>query len=406
MTDKEAAPTIWRRPYAATRVIQAAKHAVSHLAVIHEIVAGILAGGSAADLAHAALTHLVGALPCDRATLLVPRRDTEAVVLARYTDGDEQPDCALPRWPALLGLCRRTAGARVEPKMELPRWLLGAGGRAECLAVDEGGQVLGVLVLGLEPEAALSSEALELAGTLADLLGLALSPCGPDGAASGPLRAALRTAAIGLERHNALEASLKEAVDRLHTAMVGTIRIISSTVETWDPFTAGHQRHVAELAVAIARELGWEPEQIEGLRMAGLVHDLGKIALPPEMLSRPSHLSKAEYEIVKAHADVGYNLLKDIDFPWPLAQVVRQHHERLDGSGYPKGLIESEILPEAKVLAVCDTVESMVSPRTYRPALGVDAALADITRHRGDRFDPAVVDACVRLFREQRFAFS
>jgi len=171
-----------------------------------------------------------------------------------------------------------------------------------------------------------------------------------------------------------------------------------------DPYTAGHQRRVAELASAIAKEMRLPKEKIEGIHMAGLIHDIGKIAVPAEILSKPSKLSKMEMDLIKAHSQVGYELLKEIDFPWPVANIVLQHHERLDGVGYPQGLKGDEILLEARILAVADVVEAMASHRPYRPALGLDAALDEIKQGKGKLYEPAAVDACLVLF-EKGFTF-
>ena len=172
-----------------------------------------------------------------------------------------------------------------------------------------------------------------------------------------------------------------------------------------DPYTAGHQRRVAELAVAIAGDLGLPKEQIHGIHLAAGIHDLGKIRVPAEILSKPGKLTDIEYHLIKAHAQAGYDIVKDIEFPWPIAAMVWQHHERLDGSGYPQGLKGDQILLGSRIMAVADVLEAMASHRPYRAALGPDVALKEIERGRGAAYDPTVVDACVKLFREGRFAF-
>ncbi len=182
-----------------------------------------------------------------------------------------------------------------------------------------------------------------------------------------------------------------------------SIQTIANTVEARDPYTAGHQRRVAELAAAIAREMGLPDEQVNGLHLAATIHDLGKIHIPAEILSRPGKLSEIEYMLVKTHPQDGYDILKNVNFPWPIAQMVLQHHEKLDGSGYPQGLKGDQIIIEARILAVADLVEAMSSHRPYRPGLGIDAALSEIVRMRGTHFDPVVVDACVALFREKKY---
>lgn len=180
---------------------------------------------------------------------------------------------------------------------------------------------------------------------------------------------------------------------------------MASTVETGDPYIAGHQRRVADLARAIAKEMGLSAEPIDGIRVAGVIHDIGKISIPGEVLSKPGRLTEIEFGLIKAHPQVGYEILKAIDFPWPVAQIVLQHHERMDGSGYPSGLSSEEILLEARVLAVADVVEAISSHRPYRPALGMDKALEEISRHKGVLYDAGVVDACLKLFTERGFKF-
>ena len=177
------------------------------------------------------------------------------------------------------------------------------------------------------------------------------------------------------------------------------------TVEMNDPFTAGHQRRVANLARAIATEMGLSRERVDGMRMAGFIHDLGKLSVPGEILSKPGRLTEIEFNLVKTHPQVGYDILKRVESPWPVAQIVLQHHERIDGSGYPTGLRGDEIMLEARILAVADVVEAMSSHRPYRPALGIDRALEEISRNRGLLYDPSAVDACLKVFTEKGFKF-
>ena len=194
-------------------------------------------------------------------------------------------------------------------------------------------------------------------------------------------------------------------VEKLQKALAGTIKVVASTVEVRDPYTAGHQRRVASLARAIAGEMGLSDKQTEGIFMAGVVHDLGKIYVPAEILSKPSRLNDIEFNLIRTHSQVGYDLLKTIDFPWPIAQIVHQHHERLNGSGYPLGLSSEQILIEAKIICVADVVEAMASHRPYRPARGVDLALEHIQEESGNLYDSLVVDTCLRLFSEKEFQF-
>jgi PAS domain S-box-containing protein len=204
------------------------------------------------------------------------------------------------------------------------------------------------------------------------------------------------------ERKQAEEA-LRRSYYKLRETLVMTVNALASTVEMRDPYTAGHQRRVTILACAIAEEMGLTGEQFDGLHFAGLVHDIGKNSVPMEILNKPGRISEMESNIIKIHPQSGYNLLKEIEFSWPVAQIVLQHHERLDGSGYPQGLKNGEIMLEAKILAVADVVEAMVSYRPYRPALGIEAALEEITKNREILYDPEVVDVCTRLFRENGF---
>jgi len=208
-----------------------------------------------------------------------------------------------------------------------------------------------------------------------------------------------------ITRRKTAERELKESWDRLSRAFEGVIQAMSATVEMRDPYTAGHQRRVSKLACAIAREIGLPEAQIEGIRMAGEIHDIGKIYVPAEILSKPGKLTDIEFTIIKTHAQVGYDILKNIEFPWPIADIVVQHHERLDGSGYPAGLKGGAILPEANIIIVADVVEAMSSHRPYRPAHGIDKALAEITQNKGVLYDAAVVDQCIRLFKKKGFSF-
>lgn len=185
---------------------------------------------------------------------------------------------------------------------------------------------------------------------------------------------------------------------KLGKTIEGFIRTILLTMEVRDPYTAGHQSRVADLACAIATEMKLSRETVEGLRMAGMIHDLGKIAIPVEILNKPGRLSPVEFALIKGHPTVAYNILENIDFPWPIAKIVAQHHERIDGSGYPAGLNGQQILPEAKILAVADVIEAMASHRPYRPALGLTKALDEIRTNRGKLYDSKVVDTCLDLF--------
>jgi response regulator RpfG family c-di-GMP phosphodiesterase len=201
------------------------------------------------------------------------------------------------------------------------------------------------------------------------------------------------------------ENDLQESFASLRKALDGIIQAVALTVEKRDPYTAGHQRRVADLARAIASKMGLSKIQINGIRVAGSIHDLGKICVPADILSKPGRLTDHEFGIIKAHSEVGYDILKNIQFPWPIAQTIVQHHERLDGSGYPAGLKGKNIIMEARIVAVSDVVEAMSSHRPYRPALGIDMALNEIEKGRGAIYDPDAVDACISLFKTAHFQF-
>ncbi|HEY0844896.1 MAG TPA: MASE3 domain-containing protein [Noviherbaspirillum sp.] len=193
--------------------------------------------------------------------------------------------------------------------------------------------------------------------------------------------------------------------ERLKKSMESTIRAIASTIEMRDPYTSGHQQRVAELGAAIGREMGLDESRVYGIYLSGIVHDLGKINVPAEILCKPGRLQEVEFELIKGHAKAGHDILMPVDFPWPIADIVLQHHERVDGSGYPNGLTGDAILLEARIIAVADVVEAISSHRPYRPAFGIEAGLKEIRTHRGTKYDPAVVDACLKLFNEGRFQF-
>ena len=207
------------------------------------------------------------------------------------------------------------------------------------------------------------------------------------------------------EQHAARNEVVRQA-EQLRRTVQGAVLAMSHVVEMRDPYTAGHERRVAELAAAIAAEMGFAGEELEALRLAALIHDIGKIAVPAEILAKPGRLSDVEFNLIRQHPASGFDILEAIDFGRPVAEFVLQHHERLDGSGYPRGLVGDQVLPEARIIAVADVVEAMSSHRPYRAALGLDAALDEVSRHAGVKYDAAVVAACVRLFREQEFALT
>ncbi len=201
------------------------------------------------------------------------------------------------------------------------------------------------------------------------------------------------------------EDELGRTLEQLRKAMGATIQAMSLTIETRDPYTAGHQKRVSDLARAIATEMKLSAEEIDAIRMAASIHDLGKISIPAEILSKPGRISEYEYRLIQNHPQIGYEILRTIEFPWPIAEIVLQHHERMNGSGYPNGLRGDDISLIARILAVADVVEAMVSHRPYRSALTLGEAIHEITKNRGTLYDPDAVDACKRLFIEGRFAF-
>ena len=184
-----------------------------------------------------------------------------------------------------------------------------------------------------------------------------------------------------------------------------TISVLSDAVEARDPYTSGHQKRVAALSVAIAHELGFAEDEITGLRMAAMIHDIGKLKIPGEILTKTGKLIEPEFNLIKTHVEAGCGILKGMDFPWDISKMIHQHHERLDGSGYPDGIRAEEILLEARILAVSDVVEAMSAHRPYRPALGIDAALIEISNNSGKLYDAEVVSACHKLFVDGKFSF-
>lgn len=217
-----------------------------------------------------------------------------------------------------------------------------------------------------------------------------------------PVKIEGRTLILGIARDIT---ERKQAEERLKKTMNATIDTMSNMIEAKDPYTSNHQHRVCQLAIPLAQELGLSKDKVEGIRIASLIHDIGKIGLPTEILSKPTTLTDIEFSLIKGHSQIGYDILKSIDFSYPIAQIVLQHHERLDGSGYPNKLKGDEIILEAKIIGVADIVEAMSSHRPYRPALGVDKALEEISQNRGILYDPEIVDACIRLFKEKGFKF-
>ena len=203
-----------------------------------------------------------------------------------------------------------------------------------------------------------------------------------------------------------MEEELKNNVDKLKQLMTNTVDSMASILETRDPYTAGHQQRVAKLAFAIAQALNLSEDQLLGLNMAAVIHDIGKIYVPAEILTRPSKLTDSEFALIKTHPKVGYEILKRVEFPWPVATIVLQHHERINGSGYPQGLKGKTIILEARILAVADVVEAMSSHRPYRPAKTMDETLREIESNKEILYDTTVVDKCLELFHTKIFSFN
>ena len=265
-----------------------------------------------------------------------------------------------------------------------------ARGYASCLAlplrIDH--RVVGALSLYAAERNAFTDEEMRLLTELA-----------------GDVSFGITTLRTRIERDRALE-ERQSYLEKIRRVLEDTVQAIAAMLEMRDPYIAGHQRRVAELAVSISKDLGLQQQRIEGIHFGSLIHDIGKIYVPAEFLSRPGKLHDLELSLIKTHPQVGYDIIKDIEFPWPVASMIRQHHEHMDGSGYPQGLKGGDILLEARILVVADVVEAMASHRPYRPARGIETALAEIVENRGIFYDGDVVDACIRLFREKGFAFS
>ena len=201
------------------------------------------------------------------------------------------------------------------------------------------------------------------------------------------------------------EEELKQSYEKTNRILKQTVAALASALEKRDSYTAGHQARVSRLAGAIAAKLGFPKDRVDGIIMAGLIHDIGKINIPIGILMKPGRLDKDEFNIIKTHPGTGFDTLKNVEFPWPIAQVVHQHHERMDGSGYPNGLKGDAIFLESRIIAVADVVEAMTAFRPYRDALGIDIALDEIRKNRGKHYDPGVIDACVELFEKGDFVF-
>lgn len=249
-----------------------------------------------------------------------------------------------------------------------------------CIPILSAGKVVGVINIYIEEKHKQNKREEEFLCAVADML-------------------------AGIIKRKQTEDEIQQNLHNLRKAIEGSIKLTALMVEAKDPYTAGHQRRVSILSCAIAKEMNLSEEQIEGTKIAGLIHDLGKISIPSEILSKPGRITDIEFSLIKNHPQIGYNILKATEFPWPIAQIVLQHHERMDGSGYPSGLSGEKILIEARILGLADVVEAISSHRPYRPALGIDKALEEISKKRGILYDPKVVDACLTLFTKKGFKF-
>ncbi|MEA2021419.1 MAG: response regulator [Candidatus Caldatribacteriota bacterium] len=202
-----------------------------------------------------------------------------------------------------------------------------------------------------------------------------------------------------------LEEMVQKRTEKLRKTQEGTILTIARIIGIKDPYTSGHQERVSQLATAIAEEMNLSKEKVEGIKISSLVHDIGKIDIPTEILSRPGKITDIEFSLIQKHATTGYKILKEIDYTWPIAEIVYQHHENLDGTGYPQGLKDGDILIEAQIVRVADVIEAMSSHRPYRPALGIEKALEEISKNKGILYNIEVVDTCLKLFQDKKFKF-
>jgi len=208
---------------------------------------------------------------------------------------------------------------------------------------------------------------------------------------------------IEIDNRKRMQLEIQHNFENLKKVMDSTVQAITTTIEKRDPYTSGHQQRVADLSRAITRQIGFSENEIEGIYIAAAIHDIGKISIPAEILSKPVQLSDIEIRLIQAHSETGYDILKGIKFPWPIAEIVLQHHERLNGSGYPQGLAGDDILMAARIIGVADVVETMASHRPYRPSMGIDKALEEITQNRGVLYEPLIVDACLKIFNNKEF---
>lgn len=372
------------------------------LKILHEIDRAILSVQSPAAIAQVALHHVQQLVPCQRATVVAFDFEAgEAIIIADSVDGEHRQGdnvrFSLARYEIAQEF-RQGQMRLIEDMLSFSRSSPAdqiLSGNEICSYVNvplmAQGELIGSLNLGARELAAFDPEHLDIAREVADLLAITIQ--------QARLHEQVQRYAAELEqRVVARTAELRASFVKLQRIMEETVNALVSATEKRDPYTAGHQQRVAHLAGAIAREMGLSEEQIEGIRVAGALHDIGKIYVPAEILNKPGRLAEIEFTIIKTHPQVSYDIIKEIEFPWPVAQTVLQHHERMNGSGYPQGLTGEDIALEARILAVADVVEAMASHRPYRPILGLDEALDEISQNKDSFYDPQVVDACLALF--------
>jgi putative nucleotidyltransferase with HDIG domain len=384
------------------------------LEILREIDCAILEAQSPKAVAEIILDGLRNMVHATQASVTTVDLDTgDATVLAVRTSTDDHVALLGDVFPAdvLGGVDYLATGEtyevddlrEVSPRTPQQEMLLGAGiVSLFVVPLRVKGRLIGTLNVGFEEANAITESKLQSASELANQLAIALCQT--------QMRQELDQHAQDLERTvrdlGKANEEIEASYQRLSRALSQTVEALATASEVRDPYTAGHQRRVTDLAMAIAKRLGLTPSQMEGLRVAGLMHDIGKLAIPSELLSKPSRLTETEFGLIQTHPNAGQSILQGIEFPWPVTDIVVQHHERLDGSGYPQGLAGDAILKEAKILAVADVVEAMASHRPYRPARGIDQALAEIREHAGIRYDEDAVTACVELIESGEFSFS
>ena len=384
------------------------------LEILREIDGAILEAQSPKAVAEIALDGLCSMLQAERASVTtVDLKAGTATVLAVRTSTDRPVLLLGDVFPAeaLGNLDDLAAGKtqKVDDLRESGTWTpqrekLLSGGILSFFVVPlrARGGLIGTLNVGFNDANAVTEPKVQAAGELANQLAIALRQT--------QMRQDLDRHAEELEQSVHDLGVANEEIDasyqRLSRALSQTVEALAAASEVRDPYTAGHQRRVTDLAVAIAGRLGLTAFQLEGLRVAGLMHDIGKLAIPSELLSKPSRLTATEFGLIQTHPEAGQSILRGIEFPWPVTDIVVQHHERLDGSGYPHGLTGDGILKEARILAVADVVEAMASHRPYRPARGIDQALSEIRDHAGEKYDADAVEVCVNLIESGAFSFS